>query len=114
MTMRWRIAAWAALLAGVTFGLPAAAQDDEPAPKKGKAKEEKIVKPVPRSQKKDAPPAKAAPKVEVATRHGDPQNLDEAWRAIDYELNYGTVDEARRLIALAMARPDFTPDNLVD
>jgi len=112
--MTMRNLAWTALLACGAFMAPAMAQDED-APKKGKAaKEEKAQSPVirPKTKSEKAAPAKTPPKEEVVVKTGDPQTLDEAWRAIDYEMNFGTVDEARRLIALTLRRPDFTPDNV--
>jgi hypothetical protein len=100
-----------AILAPASF-----AQDEEDPPKKKKAapaKEEKAQSPIMRPQpKSDAPGQK--PKEEVAQRPSDPTNLDEYWRAIDYELNFGTMDEARRLIALMQRRSDFTPEAVVE
>src|SRR6476659_6289962 len=116
MTTRWRNLVLTAFVTCGAFLIPTGlrAQDDD-APKKKKAapKEEKSASPIIRPQKKGTPPA-PKPREEIAVQHGDPTNLDEAWRAIDKEVNFGNPEEARRLIALTLRRSDFTPEALLE
>src|SRR6476659_4481014 len=116
MTTRWRNLVLTAFVTCGAFLIPTGlrAQDDD-APKKKKAapKEEKTASPIIRPQKKGTSPA-PKPREEIGVRRDDPTNLDEAWRAIDYQLSFGTTDEARRLMALMMQRPDFSPAALGD
>jgi hypothetical protein len=114
MTTRWRNLTWTAFLACGAFIAPAMAQDEDAPKKKAPPKEGKTASPLLRPQKKTPAPPEPGIKEEIAVQRGDPTNLDEAWRAIDREVNFGTPEESRRLIALMMRRPDFTPEALVE
>jgi hypothetical protein len=113
MILRWRNPMWTAAALCMALVAPSTnfAQDEDDAPKKKTTpKKEKADGPMIRPPKKTDEAPAPQPPAEVVTRTSDPTTIDEYWRTVDYELNFGKMDEARRLLALMLRRDDFTPD----